>query len=255
MGLWPAVPTAPPTAPSRYLARNAEMRLLTWNTWKNTAPYEERLALMTEAIAAADPDIVLLQEVFVGGGMDTAAHVARRLGLIASAAPARAKRRSHGDGSVDSTNGLAILSRRSVDAQRVIALPTHPDDPDRIAQVVRIGAVTLVNIHLTHLEGAHALRRGQVGHVLDRLAAGTPTVIGGDLNAEPDEPASRRLAEAGFRDLAEAAPFATAGDRRIDYLLCRDMQDEGAVAEAVGHAGAAAGASDHVGILVDLPAV
>lgn len=230
------------------------MRLLTWNTWKNSAPYEERLALMTDAIAAADPDVALLQEVFVGGGMDTAGHVARRLGLSVTAAPARSKRRSHGDGSVDSTNGLAILSRRPVDAQRVIALPTHPDDPDRIAQVVRIGTVTVVNLHLTHLQGAHALRRGQVVHLLDRLAAGTPTVIGGDLNAEPDAPALRKLEEAGFRDLAEAAPFATAGDRRIDFLLCRDMRDEGAVVDAVGHDGPAVGASDHLGILVDLPA-
>ncbi|MEQ8586790.1 MAG: endonuclease/exonuclease/phosphatase family protein [Thalassobaculaceae bacterium] len=234
------------------------MRLLTWNTWKNSAPYEERLALMTDAIAAADPDIVLLQEVFVGGGMDTAAHIARGLGLSVTAAPARSKPRRHGDGSVESTNGLAILSRRPVDAQRVIALPTHPDDPDRIAQVARIGAVTVVNLHLTHLEGADALRRGQVVHLLDRLSAGTPTVIGGDLNAEPDAPALRKLGEAGFRDLAEAAPFATAGGRRIDFLLCRDMRDEGAAAaaEPVGKTtdvGTAVGASDHVGILVELP--
>lgn len=230
------------------------MRLLTWNTWKNSPPYEERMRAMTAEIAAADPDIVLLQETFAGGGMDTAAHIGRALGFVVTPAPARAKRRPHGDTWIDSTNGLSILSRRPVDAHRIIALPTHPDDPDRIAQVARIGAVTVVNLHLSHLTAADALRRGQAVHLLDRLAPDVPTVIGGDLNAAPDDPALRRLREAGFEDLAEAAPFPTAGARRIDFLLCRGLPAEGAAIRSIGDRPVnGINASDHVGILAELP--
>lgn len=229
------------------------MRVLTWNTWKNSPPYQDRLSTMAELAAEADPDIVLLQEAFVGGGFDTAGHIAARLGLQVAAAPARRKERAHDGAMLDSTNGLAILSRRPVDAQRILALPTHPDDPERIAQIARIGAMTVVNLHLTHLDGAHALRRGQILHLLDRLTVDAATVIGGDLNAEPNDPAVQVLRDAGFSDLAEATPFTTAGTRRIDLLLCRGLPVEGASVTAVGDTPVAGvKGSDHVGVLAEL---
>lgn len=230
------------------------MRLLTWNVWKNSPPYETRVRIIAAEIAAADPDIVLLQEAFVGGGADTARDLGRALGLVATAAPARLKRRPHGGAMVDSTNGLAILSRRPVDFNRVVALPAHPDDPDRIAQIVRVGALVVVNVHLTHLAGADALRRGQIVHLLDRLPEDKPTVVAGDLNAEPEGWAPRTLREAGFHDLAEAAPCPTCGGRRIDFLLCRGLPVQGATVRAVGDRPIhGIDGSDHVGVLAELP--
>lgn len=124
----------------------------TWNTWKNAPPYRDRLAVLAQAAAETRPDIVLLQEVFTGGGADTAADLAVALGLRSLTAPARAKPRMNEAGAmVDSTNGLAILSKQGASHHRVIALPPHADDPDRIAQVARVDGLTVVNLHLTHL--------------------------------------------------------------------------------------------------------
>ena len=226
------------------------MRLLTWNT----SPYRARLAVLAEAMAELRPDIVLLQEVFVGGGDDTAAHLADGLGLRCLAAPARAKPRVGEDGRlVDSTNGLAILSRQAASEHRVIVLPPHPDDPDRIAQLARIDGVTLVNLHLTHLGDGDGLRRDQVGHLLAHLAPGVPTVLGGDLNAEAGDPAVAALLDAGFRDLAADRPEPTIAGRRIDFLMTRALPLASATTRLVGAepVDGVAG-SDHAGVLADL---
>jgi len=229
------------------------MRLLTWNTWKNAAPYDARLAVMVERSRAAAADIVLLQEVFAGGGLDTAAHLGAALGLRVHAAPARRKPRPHAGARIDSTNGLALLATRAAEAQTVMPLPSASADPDRIAQIVHVGDVTVVNLHLTHLDGANDLRRAQVAHVLQGLPRGRPTVIGGDLNAGPSSPALELLRAAGFRDLAAARPFATCGDRRIDYLLTRDMAVVDAAVTPVGDRPLrGVTASDHVGVLAAL---
>ena len=233
---------------------NRGMRILTWNTWKNTPPYSARLAAMTRAAEAARPDILLLQEAFVGAGADTARHLARALGLHCVAAPSRAKRRVHEGAMVASTNGLAILSRQAAASSRIIALPGHPDDPDRIAQVARIGALTVVNLHLTHLvSGGDALRRGQARHLLDRLEADTPTLLGGDLNAEAVDPAVSALRQAGFRDLAEARPDPTIDGRRIDFLMTRAMTLSSVETVLVGADPVDGVApSDHAGVLAEL---
>lgn len=229
------------------------MRLLTWNTWKNSDPYDARLSALTDAMAEARADVILLQEVFKGGGMDTAGHLGRALGMQVHAAPARAKPRPQGGAMVDSTNGLAILSSQAADAQTVLGLPGDPADPDRIAQIARFGDLAVVNLHLTHLDDAHALRRDQAARVVEALPDGIATVIGGDLNAEPSAPALELLKAAGFRDLAAATPFPTCGSRRIDYLMSRDLAvidlDIGPVGD---HPVEGVWPSDHVGVLATL---
>lgn len=230
------------------------MRILTWNTWKNTPPYRARLDVMAEVAIEVAPDIVLLQEAFVGGGADTAARLAEALGLRSLAAPARAKPRLQEDGSmVDSTNGLAILCRREASEHRVIALPPHPDDPDRIALVARIDGVTVVNLHLTHLSDGDALRRDQILHLLDHLDPAAPTILGGDLNAEAGDPAVAALLTAGFRDLAADRPEDTVPGRRIDFLMIRALSLVTATTGLVGAVPVKGIAgSDHAGVLAEL---
>ncbi len=229
------------------------MRIATLNTWKNTPPYRRRLAAACAALEAARPDIVLLQEVFAGGEADTAAWLAAGLGLRLAAVPNRRKPRDHEGASVDSTNGLAVLSRHGVDETSLMALPPHPRDPERIAQLTRIGAVTVVNLHLTHIEDADEARAAQITAVLSAVPASGPVVIGGDFNATPDAPAIAAMAAAGYCDLAGDGPFPTCGGRRLDYLFARDLPLDGLSVTPVGdrpHDGVLA--SDHIGVLAAL---
>lgn len=229
------------------------MRLVTLNTWKNSEPYDARLSAMTALLADARAELILLQEAFIGGGLDTAGYLGGALDMHVHAAPARPKPRMQDGAMVDSTNGLAILSSRAAEETAIVTLPSAEADPDRIAQVARFGGLTVVNLHLTHLFGADALRRDQVQHLLGVLTAGNATVVGGDLNAEPGAPALIALGDAGFRDLAGPEPFDTCGRRRIDYLLCRDLPVAAVHVAPVG-ADPVGGvhASDHVGVLAAL---
>ncbi|WPZ35614.1 endonuclease/exonuclease/phosphatase family protein [Thalassobaculum sp. OXR-137] len=229
------------------------MRLLTWNTWKNSPPYRDRLAALAQAAAEVRPDIVLLQEAFVGGGEDTAAFLASSLDLQCLAAPARPKPRKHDGTMVDSTNGLAILSRQEPSEHRVIALPPHPDDPDRIAQIARFEGFTVVNLHLTHLVDGDVLRRDQIHHLLEQLDPKAPTILGGDLNAEPGDPALAALLTAGFRDLAADRPQDTVPGRRIDFLMIRALPMTSATTGLIGAAPVKGVAgSDHMGVFASL---
>lgn len=229
------------------------MRLLTWNTWKNSEPYDARLSSMTGLLAEARADVILLQEVFAGGVLDTAAHLGLALDMHVHAAPARAKPRLHAGEMVDSTNGLAILSPWAAEEQAVLSLPSDPADPERVAQVARFGGLVVVNLHLTHLDGAEDLRRAQAARLVEALPEGIATVIGGDLNAEPQSSAIDLLKAAGFRDLGDGTPFPTAGRRRIDYLMSRDLAVVEAEVRPVGDRPVdGIAASDHVGVLAAL---
>jgi endonuclease/exonuclease/phosphatase family metal-dependent hydrolase len=164
------------------------MRIVTLNTWKNEGDYRRRLGLMCEGLAALSPDVVCLQEAFVAQGLDTAQTLAAHLGLAVHAAPARLKPRNHESRLVDSTSGLAVLSRwPSISAS--LPLPSDPADGERIAQRldIRVGDrhLRVLNLHLTHLRDADALRGDQLAHALawasEGLAGGL--VVAGDLNA------------------------------------------------------------------------
>lgn len=231
------------------------MRLVTLNTWKNTEPYDDRLSAMTGLLAGAAADLILLQEAFIGGVIDTAAHLGLALDMHVHAAPARAKPRLNGGIMVDSTNGLAILSPWAADEEAIVELPSDPRDPGRIAQVARFGGLIVVNLHLTHLDDGDDLRRAQARHLVEALPEGIATVIGGDFNAEPQSSTLDLLKAAGFRDLAERNPFATCGQRRIDFLMTRDLAVIDVAVEPVGDREIdGIHASDHAGVLAEVQA-
>jgi len=166
------------------------LRIVTLNTWKNEGDYSRRLGLMSERLAALAPEVVCLQECFVGGGRDTAGTLAAALGLRLHAAPARAKLRPHEGRLVNSTSGLAVLSRPLAQS-RVLPLPQDPVDGERIAQRLDLTAsgrpLRILNLHLTHLRGAEAatLRAAQLEVALAWANAGLAgaLVVAGDLNA------------------------------------------------------------------------
>ncbi len=165
------------------------MRIVTLNTWKNEGDYLRRLQLMGDGLRDMAPDIVCLQECFAAEGFDTAGWLASELGLFAHLAPSRRKVRTHQGRDLDSSSGLAILARAQGVADR-LDLAAHPADGERTAQRLDLEVegrpLRILNLHLTHLRGAKALRAQQLGQALawagEGLAGGL--VVAGDLNAQ-----------------------------------------------------------------------
>src|SRR5690606_38721850 len=56
------------------------LRVATWNLWWRFSNWEERLPLVIEALTAADPDVIALQEVWHDGTTSSAQEIARALG-------------------------------------------------------------------------------------------------------------------------------------------------------------------------------
>ena len=60
------------------------LRAVTWNVWGRFGPWERRGAAIASVLAAAQPDVVLLQEAWSAvDGVDQVADLARQLGLAA----------------------------------------------------------------------------------------------------------------------------------------------------------------------------
>lgn len=175
------------------------LTLVTLNTWKCDGDYAARLPAMADALVAARPDVVCLQEVLRAPGAndaDTARDLAAATGLVPYSTKARKKRRSVMGRRVQSWSGLAILSRWEPRRLVRLALPTDPRrDGERLAQVASLatplGPITLVNLHLTHPPEARDMRAREMATILDHLDRnGAETaVLAGDFNDTPDSPA------------------------------------------------------------------
>ena len=193
------------------------MRIVTLNTWKNDGHYRRRLQLMGDGLRGMAPDVVCLQECFTAEGFDTAGWLASELGLVAHLAPSRRKARAHQGRDLDSTSGLAILARAQGVAGR-LDLASHPADGERIAQRLDLEfegrPLRILNLHLTHLRGADALRGRQLAEALawagEGLAGGL--VVAGDLNAQGTDPA---LAPLGLAPRPGTLQGARVGDAPV----------------------------------------
>ncbi len=241
------------------------MRLVTLNTWKGDGAYARRLVRMAEGLAALAPDLVALQEVLAAPdiGGDTAAFLARQLGMHATALPLRRKERTVEGKVTDSWSGVAILSRDPVHSPRAITLPPDPRDGERAALAVDLQwdgrRITLVALHLTHLDDGTALRRRQWARIVAETDECRTVLAAGDFNAPADS-----FLEAGrFRDcrrhLGLAAPPTLIGggpDACLDHIL---FSGDGALAptgchEAMTAADLEAAASDHCAVYADFVA-
>lgn len=233
------------------------VRIVTLNTWKNEGDYLRRLELMAEGLAALSPDVVLLQEAFVGAGRDTAAHIAQRLEMHVSSFPARLKRRRHLGQQVLSTSGLAVLSKVRADCQ-ALALSSHPLDGERIAvraDLTEGRRLRLLNLHLSHLQGelGDALRAQQLQEALDwaRTDWAGDLVAGGDLNAPAQDAALAPLWRDARPPLELGSTLHGSGPA-IDHLVL--LGDPSPHRERVLMHGDIDGVrpSDHCGVLLDL---
>jgi len=228
--------------------------VVTLNTWKCDGDYFARVQAIAEGLKALDADIVLLQEVFASadGAIHTGEAVRERLRLPHVHAPARRKARALAGHDLESTSGLSVLTRLPVTEDDVLALPSDPADGERIAQIVTLdwngGPLVVVNTHLTHLAGADALRIRQLAAIAEAVPEGVPAIMGGDMNAEPDDAPIRWLHEDSGLTVADAwgaaggpQPTLTATDRTtlsegcIDYLFA--LARDGSAALAITEAG------------------
>jgi len=213
------------------------------------APFDrfpERLPLIADALAEAQPDIVLLQEVVSNPGPD---YPNVRDALLAALGEQHRALFGNFLGDPIDTEGLGQMT-----LTRLPVLSSQNKSVSAIRSAVRVTVQTdsgPLSIYNVHLEGTGAvLETGEDAELLEienviafiqETRDGGPAILAGDLNAEPDDPSIQRLLQEGFIDaLAEAGdptceqqgdPGCTSGtiplgdnpdnlaDHRIDYIF------------------------------------
>ncbi|HEY5937480.1 MAG TPA: endonuclease/exonuclease/phosphatase family protein [Kofleriaceae bacterium] len=231
------------------------LRVMSYNI-RNGRGVDQRVDLdrIADVIAPFAPDVVALQEVDVGrarsGGVDQAAALGERLGLVASFAPCIE------DGC--ERYGIATLTRWQPVSVRQLALPVAEPRGRRVSEprcalLTRLNwaetasELAVVNTHLSIKKGERA---GQVAALLAGLDA-DEVVIAGDFNCTPWS--------APFRTLAGTLRQATRRARTwparlpivpLDHILYRGPLH--VVHSGVWTQGAARRASDHLPVVAEL---
>jgi endonuclease/exonuclease/phosphatase family metal-dependent hydrolase len=209
----------------------------------------DRIAEVVERLA---PDVLLLQET---GPRRTLRRVAAGLGMEVATDPRSPFRRRAKD---------AVLARPpwQIVEHRQHRFGGSARFYPRAALVALVGrAGRRVWVVSTHLGLAPTERNAHVHELTDLCAglAGGPVVIGGDLNATPDERAVRWLADRYWDVWAAVAPRSAPGgsggtfpaldpSARIDYLFA----SAGLRVISAGVPVHAADASDHLPVVAEL---
>ncbi len=183
----------------------AALTLLTYNVEFNNPDPSASL----DAIAAADADVVLLQEV-------TAEWQRALVARFATQYPHRIFRIG-----ARGPTGLAVLSKRPIRAEEVIRSPVYAF-AQRLEIDAAFGAVQILNVHLrpaidrgSWVRGYFTtppLRRREIETFWKHLRAGVSTIVAGDFN---EEPAGSVLDFLARRGLAHVVPT---GPRTWHYL-------------------------------------
>ena len=199
----------------------ATLRFLTLNLWGENGPWQGRIGLLLDRLAALAPDVIGLQEVreVPGRVPNHAAEIARRYGWHHVFAPSTAWGGGH--------EGLAIVSRFPIGAHEAPPLPHSSETERRILLSARIDApapfASPFWVHTTHLSFRETEGRKREDQVLfiDNVVAAHANdnvqFVVGDFNAPPDSDEMRWM-----------AGMTTLDGRRVAY------QDTWARANAVG---------------------
>lgn len=199
---------------------SAQVRVATYNIHQGFDLYGRHdLEGIAQAIEESQAQVVALQEVprgwVVNGSVDALSWLAQRLRMHAAWGPA-----------ADPNWGNAILSRYPI--RDVVNRPMPNNDDllfDRAYMVARIdlgeGEVQVVATHLHHLERESRHRIPQVRELLEHIDWTRPSILLGDLNAQPHHEELRLLRLAGLSTVQP--PVATypadRPRRQIDYVL------------------------------------
>lgn len=171
-------------------------RVATLNIWNRQGPWQQRLPLIRNGLAALDADVIGLQEVLGFPGMPSQAdEIAAGTGWHVHYAPAW-----HIGGGL--TYGNAILSKYPLLDVAVLPLPAPEGLDTRSVAFARVdlphGPMPVFVTHLTfqhHLGHARCEQvRALVEHVRTLATVdGPPPVLMGDFNADPDSDEMRFL--------------------------------------------------------------
>ena len=189
----PVAACAPRTAPPR-----KPLRVATFNIWHDAGNWPVRFKLLTDALRAADADVIALQEVL----QDSKKNLPNQAETIAAALGGyTAHFMSTSPEGAANRYGNAILTRLPVSAVDTIKL--EPLDDYRTAIRLRVDAhgrpVDVVNTHLAWQPDAGPVRARQIRGLLDWLPDdGVPVVLMGDFNAPLDEAPLAQIAVRGL---------------------------------------------------------
>ena len=225
-------------------ARATQLRLVSWNVHGTPdAPRtKERLRAIARSLAARDPDLVLLQEVWAPRDAKSFEKRLARAGYAVVELPA--------DGVLMRTSGLLAFVRTSAGwrASQPRFHEFRAEAPDwKVWEGDGLGdkgvqgftlsreGLSLEVLH-THLQAAYApegyaeVRRAQLAELraLAEAEKRAPVLVAGDLNTAPDEPAWQEMA--ALRDLTASLRAACGCGttvsseepaRWLDHLLAR----------------------------------
>jgi endonuclease/exonuclease/phosphatase family metal-dependent hydrolase len=168
--------------------RETTLRVVTWNVWLRFGPWRRRQTAIESTLAGLAPDIVALQEVWrEPGGTDQARLLGEALEMY------------HHYSHCSTLDGLeignAVLSRWPITCVEELVLPGPRDSGERrrCVTLARIsgprGDVPFCTTHLAHDYADSGLRQQQARAVARFVAChangGFPSVLAGDLNADP----------------------------------------------------------------------
>ncbi|WP_203715067.1 endonuclease/exonuclease/phosphatase family protein [Asanoa siamensis] len=172
---------------------------MTWNLWWRFGEPERRRPAIRHVLREQRPDVLALQEVWADGDRNLAGWLADELGLhwVFGAGSDQETWRVRVDGGPLLRNGVAVLSRWPIRAEKAYDLP---GDPSRAALSCLIdaphGTIPFVTTHLSVLSGS-AGRSAQLDwlarHVATLPRDGHPAVVAGDFNAMPESDELRRF--------------------------------------------------------------
>ena len=197
------------------------MRIISWNLLHHVGAQARDVAAL---IGEYKPDLMLMQE-----ATESIAEVGTLCGGWFYRSP-MARR----------TYGLAAWSRYPFEEPATLRLPASVVPgrvPPRLAQMVRIGGLTVANVHLSH---GQVLNRLQLRHITRHMTG--PAAIIGDYNAFGP------IRLAGFRDVGPRKVTCRASNVipfRLDRCMARGL--ERGEARVLWR-----GASDHHPILLTL---
>ena len=196
--------------------------VLSLNIWHDQKPWPERAARIREWIARLDPDLIGLQEVLVGEGLDQLADLTGALDHHTDFVPAIELPDRPG-----LEFGNAVASRWPITSRRALRLPDGNDWEKRAALSAGIetpfGPVSFSTTHL-HWRFHHGhVRERQVVALADQVLeeaprGGFPPIVVGDFNAEPESDEIRYVKgmhSIDGRSVAFLDAWAVAGDHDL----------------------------------------
>lgn len=190
------------------------LRVATLNIWNRCGPWEERLVAIRAQLRELDVDVLGLQEVLVGAGVDQAREIADGLDMHVAFGSTRADPIQLGN---------AVLSRFPIVASAVVALPDGGTTERRSMLCTELeapfGRVPFFTTHLNWKLHEGHVRYEQVQlvarEVMERAPiTGFPPILVGDFNAEPESDEIRYMR-------------GWTGDKRVYFADCFGVVGEG----------------------------